>query len=236
MQAAVIKSRGQIPSTSALETAVQASPRGCSTRATSCSRLSRAHAARTATRRRSRQPLRGGTAGQIVVISQVRVHRHTHSALATLLATTAARSPPAQRRGRGRRPGRQPRRPDERHEVQDLARRRVLAAAIVLMLASRCGRCAAGRRDGVQPAGRGGHVRGAAAAVRRLEPTAGRPGLHGPDVDHRHLHGRVRHLGRVLHAAADAHARGVRRRRQQPRPRSAPGCARPRRQRPAPAW
>ena len=150
MQAAVIKSRGQIPSTASAQAARGAVARDCSTPATSCSRRSRA---RRATNRNAAtftiNLLRGGTAGQIVVVS-----KYASSDPRTAALGDAARDArpivreDQPRPGRGRRPGRQPRRPDERHQVPDLARRRGPVAGDHAGAGDRAaGGAAAGRRD-----------------------------------------------------------------------------------------
>ena len=173
---------------------------GSSAPATSCSRRSRAHARQTATRRRSRStccaaapPARSWSS------RSTRPATRAPRRSARGSSRSASRSPShnnAQVAVGG--PGGQPRRPDERHQVTDLARRGGASrSALMLVLASRCGRsCCRSSRPLFSLLVAAATFGVLAAAVRRIEPAARRPRLPGPDVDHRHLHGRVRHLGR----------------------------------------
>src|ERR1035437_9793866 len=119
---------------------------------------------------------------------------------------------------RRRRSGRQPGRPDQRHQVAVLARRRRNHGCD--HAGARSGAAsgaAAGRGDRLQLARRRGHVRNPATAVRRLTPAPRRTRLHGSDLDHRHLRGRLQRLDHQLRGALDTYQGGVPRRWKQPR-------------------
>ena len=205
-RASVAKFRGALPSTEDLEKLQQQSP----------GLFDSGYFVLAAIRAPERRPRaglfavnldRGGNAGQIMVVRGRREHA-THGAARRgppvagrrVRAATKTRPRSAARRG--------PRRLHERaRRASPLVVVAVaLGVALLLMVALRA-MLVPLVAVALQPARRARHVRRDDAAVQRRRPAARRPGLPRPDVDRRHLRGRLRHDDR-LQALLLARTRG----------------------------
>ena len=181
MQAGVAQVPGALPSTKDLEQLQRDRP-ACSTPATSCWPRSRAlrAAAQRAGLLRGQPRLRGGTAGQIVVVPKQAARRPATRALGERPPDLVGRFAQGQQHaGRRRRSGRQPRRTSPTRPARSIplvVAALALAVALVLMIALRSVVAAARRGRVRRPDHPGRHLRRDDAAVRGSDPLLGGPG------------------------------------------------------------